>query len=259
MSDMEHLTKQQIVLLTLLVSFVSSIATGIVTVSLLEQAPPTVTQTINRVVERTIEQVTPSATTTIETVVIRDDEATTKAIEKAVRSIVRIEKNGRFVGLGIIITDLGKIIAHTDAREDGAVRARLEGGNETPLILVSFDDVSKIAIYQAEQGTDLKSRRAYTGATLADSDSLKLGQAAVLIGGNETAIVSTGIVSALQRGAGPPGKQPVISIISSVRDSAFDSQAILVNLLGEVVGLKKGQSPENGFIPSNIIKTYATP
>ena len=259
MSDMEHLTKQQIILLALLVSFVSSIATGIVTVSLLEQAPPAVTQTINRVVERTIEQVTPSATTTKETVIIREDEATTGAIAKSTKSIVRIESAGRYIGVGLIVTDLGKIVASTGTREGLNVRARLEGGNETTLTLVSFDDSTGVAIYQAEQGTDLKSRRAYTAATLANSDNLKLGQSAILIGGSDTALVSTGIISALERGAGPPGKQPVVTVLTSVRDSAFDSQAILVNLLGEVVGIKKGQSPENGFIPSNIIKTYATP
>lgn len=259
MSDMEHLTKQQIILLALLVSFVSSIATGIVTVSLLDQAPPTVTQTINRVVERTIEQVVPSATTTKETVVIREDEATTEAIAKAARSIVRIENGGGYVALGLIVNELGKIVAHTDVRMGGNLKARLEGGNEASLTLVSFDEDLGLAVYQAEQGTDLKSRRAYTPAALANSDSLKLGQAAVVIGGANTAVVSTGIISALERGAGPPGKQQVTSVISSIRDSAFDSQAILVNLLGEVVGIKKGQSPENGFIPSNIIKTYATP
>jgi hypothetical protein len=259
MSDMEHLTKQQIVLLTLLVSFVSSIATGIVTVSLLEQTPPTVTQTINRVVERTIEQVNLGATTTKETVVIRDDEATTNAIAKAERSVVRIENGGRYVGLGVIITDLGKIIARTDARESGNIKARLEGGNEATLALISYDEATGFAIYQAEQGTDLKSRRAYTAASLADSNNLKLGQAAVLIGGNETPVVASGIISALERGAGPPGKEPVTRVLTSIRESAFDSQAVLVNLLGEVVGIKKGQSPENGFIPSNIIKTYATP
>ena len=36
---MEHLNKQQLILLTLLISFVTSIATGIVTVSLMDQAP----------------------------------------------------------------------------------------------------------------------------------------------------------------------------------------------------------------------------
>lgn len=50
---MEELTKNQLVLLVLLVSFVTSLVTGIVTVSLLEQAPGSpITQTITRVVDK---------------------------------------------------------------------------------------------------------------------------------------------------------------------------------------------------------------
>ncbi len=60
--NIDDLTKSQLLLLTLLVNFVMSIATGIVTVSLLDQAPATVTQTVNRIVEHTVETVTPDTT-----------------------------------------------------------------------------------------------------------------------------------------------------------------------------------------------------
>lgn len=59
--DIEDLNKTQLLLLTLLVNFVTSIATGVLTVSLLDDNSPTVTQTVNRIVERTVDTVTAPA------------------------------------------------------------------------------------------------------------------------------------------------------------------------------------------------------
>ncbi|MCX6756029.1 MAG: hypothetical protein NTX85_01680 [Candidatus Nomurabacteria bacterium] len=59
--DIKDLNKTQLILLTLLITFVVSIATGIVTVSLMQKMPTNATATINNVIQRTIEKVTTSA------------------------------------------------------------------------------------------------------------------------------------------------------------------------------------------------------
>src|SRR3989337_2996687 len=100
--DMEELSKSQIVLLTLLISFVTSIATGIVTVSLMDQAPPVIAQTVNRVIEHTIETVAsstpaksqPAAASTIvtqeKTVIVQESNLISQAVAKIEPSIVRV-------------------------------------------------------------------------------------------------------------------------------------------------------------------------
>src|SRR3989344_1180937 len=52
--ELDKLTKTQIVWLCLLIALVTATATSIVTVTLVRQAPPPFTQTINKVIERTI-------------------------------------------------------------------------------------------------------------------------------------------------------------------------------------------------------------
>jgi hypothetical protein len=60
--EMQDLNKSQLILLALLISFVTSIASAIATVSLLAQAPAPVTQTINRIVQNTVEKIVPTDT-----------------------------------------------------------------------------------------------------------------------------------------------------------------------------------------------------
>jgi S1-C subfamily serine protease len=183
------------------------------------------------------------------------------AIAKASRAVVRIRTEGAFIGLGVIISNSGRIVAQTDTSYTNSLTASLEGGNTVPLSFISRDTTTGISIFQAEQSSDPKNFRTYTSAIFSSSDSLKLGQSAVIISGRETPVVGTGIISSLIRG--PTGntdpKQSVTRIIVATRDQGFDSGAILVSLLGEVMGIQSGGMTESGFIPSNSIKIYATP
>jgi S1-C subfamily serine protease len=107
---MEELNKNQLVLLVILVSFVVSIATGVLTVSLLVGDPTqSVGQTITRVVEKTIERVIPGETKTIvkEPVVITEEELVVQTIASASSSVVTVypvTTPGMPVGIGFAVS-----------------------------------------------------------------------------------------------------------------------------------------------------------
>ena len=90
--ELEHLNKTQIILLTTLVAFVSSIATSIVTVTLMDQAPPGTTTTIRNVVERTVERVVQAGTPkeTVKTVIVREEDLIADAVDKQSKALARI-------------------------------------------------------------------------------------------------------------------------------------------------------------------------
>ncbi len=87
---MEELNKTQVILLTIFITFVTSIATGVVTVTLMDQSPPGITQTINRVVEKTIEKVASPAEVKEVRVIVKEGQLIADAIKMAKSSMVKI-------------------------------------------------------------------------------------------------------------------------------------------------------------------------
>lgn len=63
--DLKELNKSQLILLAVLLSFVTSIATGITTVTLMQQAPASVTAPLTQIVRETVEKVAPAGTASI--------------------------------------------------------------------------------------------------------------------------------------------------------------------------------------------------
>lgn len=249
---MENLTKQQLVLLALLVSFVSSIATGIVTVSLLDQASPAVTQTINRIVERTVETVVPASTgeksTIKETIIVSEGDARVSAIEKAVKSIVRVKEGDNFSGFGIILTDAGRIVAKTVHDPNLNYRAVMPDSSEVSLDFVSTNNDFGITVFQINKSNN-EALKGITKGTLVDAALLKIGQTAIAIGGQSLNSVEDGIISSVIK-----NEDGVSSVVAGISGSLYAANSVLINLSGEIIGLKKGSTIEEGYISSNVIK-----
>lgn len=254
---MENLTKQQIVLLTLLVSFVTSIATGIVTVSLMNQAPIGVVQTINRVVEKTIETVTPPSiketqTVVKETVVVSVDDQVVSAVEKNLKNVIRIYRTNTdpssdssqmvFVGLGAVISSDGVIATDNNIISEGGKYFATPSDKLLNLSVIRSVKGEKVALLKIKN--DDKNPVVYSTVSISKND-LKLGQTVVYIGGESKDSVSTGIVSSLSakeiKSTDNSTSTPSTTKISSIETSIpgnFISGGLLINLSGELVGIK---------------------
>jgi len=219
--DLEKLNKTQIVLLVLLVSFVTSIATGIVTVTLMDQAPPAITQTINRVVEHTVEKVVPAKSqgaVTVKTVIVKEESLVADAVQKNSGNIAEIfilkdtifsedndgNKNtelvlGEFVGLGFVISKNGMMLADSALVSDNGVYAvKTKGGTTRSVSLLTQNEEKGVALL----GIDIEGENKIEFSTppLVDSDKIKLGQSVISINKKGELSVLSGIVSRLQNG-----------------------------------------------------------
>jgi hypothetical protein len=251
--DLEHLTKHQIVLLTLLVSFVTSIATGIVTVSLMDQAPTSVVSTINKIVERTVETVVPSApeepvrtqgaalvTAKETTIVVKDDDLAAQSIAAAQKAIVRIvSKNAPdvLVARGVVVNERGIVLSDRGSLEPlGTVNfeAILPGGERVPAVMrvpVGTTTVATLDLTMASTSGKV------AALPLADMRKVRLGQSVIRIGGTGSDTIGTGVIAKL-----PDTHSDLIqaSVVSTTPGS------LLMTLFGEAVGIITSDSAQSG-------------
>lgn len=279
--DIEELNKTQIILLTLLVSFITSIATGIVTVSLMNQVPKIVTDTVHKVIEKTVERVVPSEqkATVIEnteTIIVSDQDFVIKAIEKNSNSLVRIfssakDKEGKeqidFVSLGVVFSEQGEILA--DGKSLSPKGDYFIVDNELNLKLTFVGNLmgDNLALFKV-QPLDPKISKilgerklVFTPIELGDSDVLRLGQSIISLGGETSNLALTGIISNLKRDQFPivptdnlPTSKEELKIMTTEIETSLSSQlpvSLLIDLNGKIIGIK---SQANFFLPINLIK-----
>ena len=224
--DIEDLSKTQLLLLTILVNFVTSIATGVLTVSLLDQAPTTVTQTVNRIVDHTIE------TVTTQVPVIGNEggsegptteELLVSAIaETAARSVVvyRDDSQRAVIGTGLYLPSQRTVV--------------LVSAENTARAFVVFSDGSSAEAFRRGQDGNL------TSYGFADTASLPQVADARLLPAAEVRQGQTAIALTTERNAttGIVSRTDSTTIYTDL--SGIPAGAGVVNLAGDIIGISGG-------------------
>ena len=276
--ELEELNKTQIVLLTLLISFVTSIATGIVTVTLLDQAPQGVTRTINRVVERTIERVVPAENSGKEiierevTIVVKENDLISESIEQNSRNVVRLHRVirnigglvfdddgflslGTFVGIGIVATAEGLIFIDSALMADNDnkdIIVRLSTGERLLGIVVDKSEENSFTLVQVPLPEDGSIH--LRPATFTTDGSLKLGQTIISLSGEERTSVSIGIISSLIiSDENEEGETKLDTIVTNITTRVLVGSP-LINIFGEVIGVKITGNAIGSFSPVSTLR-----
>ncbi len=246
----------------MLVSFVVSTATGIMTVAMLEEAPKTLTQTVNRVVERTIERVvtgtstpekaTPVTTVTKEvTIYAKEDDLVVAAVEKNQSRIAKIFGANTATtsvpdAIGFVVSRDGMVA--TDATTFSRINTSRGTVPNTYSVMVGEKIYTGIIVEKAEYAD---SPVTFLRLALADTETLdavsfgsvgtapKVAQTAVVLGGEYGLEIFKATLAKLVYGRSSATSSPryVGSIETSPRIPEGYEGALVVNLDGQAVGI----------------------
>lgn len=237
--ELEKLNTTQVVLLVLLVSFVTSIATGIATVSLMEKAPADVTRVINRIIEKPIETIIQGEKQVVtETVVIRESELIAQAVSAVLPSVVRIYETANrdtltLRGFGVIMSNDGRVLTNRNSVEEGRdYTVTLQNGTQ---LIASGLEPNAYHGYVQLTGTDTVSLSQLSSVSLVPYDTLELGESVVAIGGGATPAITSGIISALIPAPSDTTDMPLVK--ASVQSGLLIPGSPLINLDGKLVGV----------------------
>src|SRR3989338_762240 len=230
--DFEGLSKSQLVLLTILVNFITSVATGILTVSLLDNAPAYVTQTVNRVVERTIETVVEkvpivaAVATPVNAPAPSNQDMVTAAVGASASRLVaifpaKVSTTTRAIAIGTYLSKSSAIVTAAQDALPKDVTIAFADGTLFPASLSKTG--SGIAIYGFAD--DARLPKVSSPALVAAKD-LRIGQTTIAIGADGGA--ATGIVSRVGEGG----------IRTTLPDIGAGSAT--VDLAGNLIGIAAG-------------------
>jgi hypothetical protein len=225
--DIEELTNSQIILVTILVSFVISIGTAIITVALVKDTPITMPSVVNQVIQKTVEKesvvvstTTPSGVQNVQVVIKEDDTVATLAGLELARQRKMLTDEGEVLGSGfflspsLFVTELDAESIHIKNDADSVSLVRLKDAVESTLrFYISQEKVSDT--------------KAVAIAKLLD---LKIGQKVVALSPLSKTI-SIGYVTSLSP------TDTSVSVETSIEISNKNSGTLLYTLDGKLIGV----------------------
>lgn len=259
--DIEELTKSQIVLLVVLISFVTSMATGIVTVSLMDQAPTSVAQTVDRVIQQTIKEVaspgqTAAVVTPTKTVVVNDTNAVAGAVQKSTPSVVHLYSTdgSTFLGIGVVVDASGDIVTDTAAIGSAAqTSVMLLDGSTVSASVTTRDATTGLALLTVATSSESTTTPAWVPIGMPSSAPV-LGETVVLIAGQSNPWVGSGLISSLV----PADGATVALVKTDISGDNVLYGSPLIDTDGNLVGISTEVSRStsaSAFIPVSAIKT----
>ena len=253
---MDHLSKHQLILVSLLISFVTSLATGIVTVSLMDQAPKGVTSTISQVIQRTVQQVLPANVADSTATPTPPAPTVSDAVEAISSSIVRLKdaNSSRTIGLGLIVSKAGVIATDkVTIAQLSQYQGVMSDGTLVPLTVVQSQNDGDLVFLAPS--VVLNPPIKFTPVTFGNAATL--GQNVYSLTGTTTLKLSQGLVT--DAGVSTAANVPASTIVSSIPTSSVMSGSPLFDIDGELLGMRTSSlSSDNGtaFFPASQLKAF---
>lgn len=189
--DIQGLNKSQLILLAVLLSFITSIATGITTVTLMQQAPASFTMPVNRVIKQTIEKIEQvEGKTTIQTIVVKEEDLVVDALAKNKSAVFAVSKqivdldglaNETSIGRGFAVSADGLIVIDNSfAADKGLYYVKNDSGK----FMADFVSTDKAGFSFLKIGAPLdeKNKATFTVPAFGDLDKMKTGQKVLVLG-----------------------------------------------------------------------------
>lgn len=255
--DIEDLNKTQIILLVMLVSFVTSIATGIVTVALLAQAPPAVTQTVNHIIQRTVETIAPAVgdqkaqTVKETTVVVKEDDLVTSSIASSFAKIglVRETTSSTSPVIALAVVAGGQLVTDSTALDEQAHAITFDATSTVATVKARYPEVG-VAVLTVKDASILPS-----GFRIADTSASKLGQSVIALPSASGSRVGIGSIAArytLGRIASGNDETIVRAIDTNISGKVTPGSP-LISVFGDVLGVATGVSMGEAGGPGTFV------